>query len=393
MTNTSASWRLNQDAGAYLRITLLIGTLLFALSLRYLFTLAAPQQKLYLFVMSICYVATAVLAIRWFLLNRGRTKEMCVSGEMLTIPRSFFHDYRVGFSEIKSVEKFPSSKALSAIVIGRYNKSSIMIQRRYFNSSKEFEEFVEFADQLAPTNRPEAKQIDTVAARREAKKFSLTAVLALSLVTIYGALAGPDIEELSELALIHGGLIKESLHPGELYRIASTFFLHGTPIHLLMNILALSIVGRNIEIVMGQVRFVIIFLCAAITGSLLSLAYSDADSVIGASGGILGLLGSYCFLCLRHQRELPGSVAVSGRLVSLALGVQILGDVAASGVDIFSHIGGFSFGLVYTCWILRHRTTADLGPPSIVEICVAATVAIAYIIGLLYFFAIHFAFL
>jgi membrane associated rhomboid family serine protease len=201
------------------------------------------------------------------------------------------------------------------------------------------------------------------------------------------------MHELSERALIHGGLIKESLRPGELYRIASTFFLHGTPIHLLINILSLAIVGRNIEIVMGRARFVTILLCAAITGSLLSLAYSAADTVTGASGGILGLFGSYCFLCLRHQRELPGSVAVSSRSVALALGVEIVGDLTASGVDIFSHIGGLLFGVLYTCWILRHRTTSDLGTPSIVETCVAATVAIAYIIGLLYFFAIHFAFL
>jgi membrane associated rhomboid family serine protease len=305
------------------------------------------------------------------------------------LKRQFVH-----FHEIKSIEKYFDSVKIIAVLIGRSNKSSIFIERRNFNSGDQFEEFVQFLAQFALKNHAKeaAADIAAVTARREAKDSSFMALIALSIFGTYVVLAAPGFESISEGAIIRGGLIKESLLTDQFYRFASSFFLHYTPFHLGFNILSLAIVGQYIDVILGRVRFINVLFCSAILGSLLSLAFSPYAAVIGASGGILGLLGAYSLVCIKYERQLPGSVSVSGRVILLVLVLQILGDVATEGGDIFSHIGGFFFGFLYAGLALHRRSVVKAAIASSAERCIAAGVTLAYGGGLIYFLGLFFAF-
>jgi rhomboid protease GluP len=395
MTTVTASWRLDRNATTRTLWTIFFAsTALLAISVRFLSQIEQPAIKPYLFIITTLYVGAILIVLREYIKNKNTELLICAYNSDISIPRFFFKHQHIHFHEIKSVEKYYTPKEMLAVLVGRFDKSSIFIERRRFSSGQEFEEFVRFVDQLALTNRPvkTAEYIEAVSARREAENPSLMIFFTLVFLAIYLAFATSDIEKISDGVITRGALIKGALQISDFYRIPTSFFLHATPFHLGLNILTLAIIGRNINVILGRVRFINILFFSALSGSLFSLAFSAHSTVIGASGGLLGLFGAYFLVCIKHQRELPGSVSASGRAVWLVLALQFLFDATTSGVDIFSHIGGFLFGLLYASCALRRRTAANLNSSSLGEFRSAAIVTLLYVTGIIYFFALYFEF-
>ncbi len=135
-------------------------------------------------------------------------------------------------------------------------------------------------------------------------------------------------------------------------------FLHGSPLHLVGNMLYLWIFGDNVEEVLGTFRYVIIYLTCGVAGSLLQIAAAP-DSMIptlGASGAIAGVMGMYLIwfphnrvrvLVLRFVTEMPAFVVI-GLWIAIQLfeGYGALGSVGSSGgVAYLAHIGGALAGV------------------------------------------------
>jgi rhomboid protease GluP len=293
-------------------------------------------------------------------------------------------------TQIKSIEKYATSKEVIALQIGRINNSSVFVERRNFASNGEFEEFLQFMDQLQCEISARATngtlRVETV--RRWGHGSGVIGVVASALFVTYFISSSPGFEQLSNQALVAGGLVKVSIS-GEIYRIASSFFLHLNPLHLGFNIFGIAILGQNIDIIFGRVRLLIILFASAMIGSLLSLAFSPFETVVGASGGLLGLVGAYSIVCAKHQQQIPGSVSVSRRRILIILILQILFDLMTKGIDIFSHLGGFLFGAIYTYYILRRHTPADAAVFSRVELLCATVLVLGYAIGLIYYFSLY----
>jgi len=90
-----------------------------------------------------------------------------------------------------------------------------------------------------------------------------------------------------------GGLNSTAVRSGEWFRILSAPFLHLNPFHLAMNSLVLVIAGRMFEHVIGSAWFGVVYLVAAICGSLLSLAFNPSNLwSVGASGAIMGVVAA-----------------------------------------------------------------------------------------------------
>lgn len=307
----------------------------------------------------------------------------------LVIPRLFFNCHLVSAMQIKSIEKYAVASEIVAVLIGRVNRSSIFIERRIFANGAEFDGFLRFLDDFQSEislRRIEALGVEPV--KRWQQSSGVIAAIASVLLVTYIVSSGPGIEQLSHSAVLLGGLVKGAVWTGP-YRMASSFFLHSTPFHLGFNLLALAIIGQNISVIFGRVRLIIILFCSAIMGSIVSLAFSPYETVIGASGGILGLIGAYSVICARCQQQIPGSVSVSRGRVLILLAVQMLFDFIAVGTDIYSHLGGFLFGLLYACDVLRRNTPADAAESSTVEIGIATCLVLAYAIGLTYYFILY----
>jgi membrane associated rhomboid family serine protease len=75
-------------------------------------------------------------------------------------------------------------------------------------------------------------------------------------------------------------------------------FLHGSPFHLIGNMLFLWVFGDNVEHAMGRMRFLFFYLaCGAVGGAAHHLSVPDSTApLIGASAAIAGTVAAYLML-------------------------------------------------------------------------------------------------
>ena len=95
----------------------------------------------------------------------------------------------------------------------------------------------------------------------------------------------------------------------ELLTLISAMFMHGGPMHLLMNMLILILLGVPFEDRIGSASFLKIYMLSGIIGSLLtgSISVWDGEGLttihIGASGAVFGIMGA--FVLLYPRLEIP----------------------------------------------------------------------------------------
>jgi membrane associated rhomboid family serine protease len=134
----------------------------------------------------------------------------------------------------------------------------------------------------------------------------------------------------------------------EPWQLITYAFLHGSFMHIGLNMLALFIFGPDVERELGTGRYLVLYFAAVISAAcvqLLTMAGAgDVYPTIGASGGIFGVLLAYGMLfphrilvLLFPPIPLPAwlMVTIYG-LIELANGV--FGTQA--GIAHFAHLGG-----------------------------------------------------
>lgn len=143
-----------------------------------------------------------------------------------------------------------------------------------------------------------------------------------------------------------GALYRENVLAGEWWRLISAAFLHGSLDHILGNTLFMYILGMAAEHAFGLVNTGLVYLAAAVSGSLLSLAMAPGPS-IGASGAVFGLLGALIAVFYRnrdryHLRDGGVGAFVAG-LAGLAA-LDIFLGYSVPYIDNWCHLGGFLGG-------------------------------------------------
>lgn len=393
MVRLNASWQLNSTFTARpLRTTLLAST---ALVMAFLTSATERSHPGNWLTWAICVAYLVVLATllrQYIKIIKDDLPMIMVNDDALVIPRFIRNPYRVCFREIKSVEIYSYSKGISVILLGRHDKAPILIDEQAFKTREDFLEFLRLLNRCASANQSVefATRAASIATKRGVTKQSAIILITFMWVAIYFVGATSGIKEINESAILHGGLTKNSFQISELYRIASSFFLHLTPIHLGLNVIMFAVIGQNIENILGRTRLINILFLSAISGAVLSVPLSSYSAVIGASGGTFGLLGAYFLICIRHASKFPGSVATSGRSIAVVLFLQFIFDLSTSGVDVFSHLGGLACGISYSVLVLRRRTTDDFDSASPIEFGVAIIASSLFIGGLGYFFHQYF---
>jgi rhomboid family protein len=136
----------------------------------------------------------------------------------------------------------------------------------------------------------------------------------------------------------------------EPWQLLTSSFLHATVMHLLLNMFALYVFGRDVERVLGSSRYLRLYIASVLSAALVQLAVVSFTApghvypTIGASGGVFGVLLAFAMLFPRRIVTLlfppipmPAwlFVGVYG-LIELANGV--VGTEA--GVAHFAHLGG-----------------------------------------------------
>jgi rhomboid protease GluP len=141
---------------------------------------------------------------------------------------------------------------------------------------------------------------------------------------------------------------------GQWWRLVTAGFLHGGLLHIGMNSVVLFDLGAQVEDVYGASRLIVVYFMATVFGFLLSTFWNPGISV-GASAGIMGLLGAMIALGVRTRHTAAGA-AMRGMYVRWAVYGLIFGLLP--GIDNTAHIGGLAagFGVAYLAGTPRIET-------------------------------------
>jgi membrane associated rhomboid family serine protease len=136
-------------------------------------------------------------------------------------------------------------------------------------------------------------------------------------------------------------LVPAAVADGEWWRVITGGFLHFGPIHLLFNMMALWVIGKDIEPALGRSRFLAAYLVSLLGGSTAVMLLSAPNArVAGASGAVFGLMGALAVL-LRRLRIPLGQV---GGLIVVNLVITFL----LPGISAAGHLGGLTVGALAT---------------------------------------------
>jgi rhomboid protease GluP len=209
--------------------------------------------------------------------------------------------------------------------------------------------------------------------------FPLATVLLLGVCVLFyfitvkatGDMTGESVAEPSGKALLqYGATFTPFVQAGEWWRFFSSIFLHGGLLHIAMNALGLFQLGRESEDLFGRARMLTVFILSGAAGMALSYALRDQVLVIGASGGIFGLMG----LIIAHAVRQHGgrfTHELRARFIPWLLYAVIFSF--AANVDYYAHLGGLAAGAACGWFIGDARVVRRL--PIVWEVAAFAAVA------------------
>ncbi|CAJ1510506.1 rhomboid family intramembrane serine protease [[Mycobacterium] burgundiense] len=157
---------------------------------------------------------------------------------------------------------------------------------------------------------------------------------------------------------------------GEVYRLVTSAFLHYGTMHILFNMLALYVVGPQLELALGRLRFGLLYGLSALGGSLLVYLLSPLNTATaGASGAIFGLFGAAFVIGRRLNLDVRGVVI----LIGLNLVITFVAPLAGAGaISWQGHLGGLITGALVAA--------AFVYAPAKQRTAVAATVTAAFLV-------------
>lgn len=161
------------------------------------------------------------------------------------------------------------------------------------------------------------------------------------------------------------------IRDGAVWRLVSANFMHGSPDHLIGNLVLLYVLGMACEHGLGRLQFLILYIFAGIAGTTLSLLSPNPS--LGASGAIFGPAGAVIVVFWRHQHELKmRDRRIGFVLLMWALYQLVLGSVTP-GIDNLAHLGGLlsgaALGLVLQPVLLNEPDAINKHPLVIVAFC------------------------
>ncbi len=193
------------------------------------------------------------------------------------------------------------------------------------------------------------------------KRIIIACVAIYLLQVVLARIVPPLAAYLNYAALIPALVV----HYGMVWQFITYSFLHGSPGHLLVNMLMLWMFGAQEEQDWGSKRFLEFYLFCVAGAALITIAvaYSPLPGVspetitIGASGGVYGIL--IAFGMLYGDQEIfmfPLPFMMKAKyMVAIMIFLVIIATFQPSqaGIANFAHLGGLLFGFLYIKFLPR----------------------------------------
>ncbi len=151
-----------------------------------------------------------------------------------------------------------------------------------------------------------------------------------------------------------GALVHDMVAGGEWWRMIACLFLHVGPVHLVLNVLGLRVLGRLAEELFGASRTIAIYAVAGVAGSVASYLTQTGMSA-GASGAVFGLLGAVFVEITWHRQRYRGAWqrGMWGALAVITVGQLGYGFLYPM-IDQSAHAAGLAAGVLSGVILSRH---------------------------------------
>lgn len=139
----------------------------------------------------------------------------------------------------------------------------------------------------------------------------------------------------------------------EYWRLFTALFLHAGFLHLAFNLFGLYVLGPPLERSIGTIRFLACYLISGIVSSagvvaLMEVGLVQIGQLVGASGCIMGVVGAWAGLLLRHRHAPFAKQRLAN--IGLIVAIQIAFDISTPQVSMAAHmcglVAGFFLGLL-----------------------------------------------
>lgn len=217
-------------------------------------------------------------------------------------------------------------------------------------------------------------------ATRSATPFVTYALIAVNVV-VYAITAAQSrslmANEQGSALFIDWVMYPPAVAAGEWFRVLGSGFLHYGLIHLLLNMFALYVVGRDIELVLGRARYLAVYLISLLGGSGAVMLLAQDNLTAGASGAVYGLFGAITVILIR-LRQNPNSMLI-------LIGINVFISFSLPGISLWGHLGGLAAGTLATLGVmflpgwLRARTPEQARTVGVIALVVVASAALAVI--------------
>eukprot|EP00736_Rhodelphis_marinus_P002137 Rmarinus@m.12298 len=141
---------------------------------------------------------------------------------------------------------------------------------------------------------------------------------------------------------VGGKCVRKIRESDEWWRLISAMFLHTGIIHFAVNAAAIRVIGQLIEVEIGCLRMFLVYVLSGFTGNLASAAFHPRVITVGASGALLGVVGTGLSDLTMNWHRTPDAPHMLGSYVF------IIGVSVATGffqqADNYAHVGGLITG-------------------------------------------------
>lgn len=218
------------------------------------------------------------------------------------------------------------------------------IEKDIINADNEVDLIVNVTNDINSKTAKENRKYEEVF---KPKKIVVTYVLMAICTLIY--ILQILFPNLTTLGAVNGTLVRS----GQVYRLITGMFMHGSIWHLLCNMYSLYVIGCATENYFGKKKFLLIYLVSGIIGSMFSCIFNTGWS-LGASGAIFGLMGALCYFGY-YYRLYMGKALYSEIIPVIILNLAL--SLIVSNIDFYAHIGGLIGGVFITMGLgIKNKT-------------------------------------
>lgn len=135
----------------------------------------------------------------------------------------------------------------------------------------------------------------------------------------------------------------QQIRQGQIWRLVTPIFLHVGALHLIFNMYWLYILGIQVEVLKGKVRFGLIVLAIAVISNLAQFFIGGGPNFYGMSGVVYGILG---YIWIKQQYEPASGFQLQSFTFFFLIIFMVIGFLGVIGnIANWAHLGGLLSGM------------------------------------------------